>query len=106
MADAVEVALPLTPKSVLFLGPKGTSAEPRVQMRGSDAENLAETLNAHVIAQSLSWVAANPEHPSFASVDFPASGPLIAVCDGGSVMSDQLKRAPQPRRPRLLRDWR
>ena len=54
MADAVEVALPPTPRCVLFLGPKGTSVEPRAQMRGSEAENLAETLNTHVIVQSLS----------------------------------------------------
>src|SRR5487761_385976 len=104
VADALEVALPLTPRSALFLGPQGASAEPRAQLRGPEAESLAGAMNAHVIAQSLTWVAANPEHPTFASLDFPPSGPLIAVCDGGSVMSDQLKSAPQPRRPRLLRD--
>jgi hypothetical protein len=106
VADAMEIALPLTPKSILFLGPQGGYGEPQALLRGADAERLASTINEQVIAQSLSWAAANPGHPYFASMDFPPPGPLIAVCDGGSVMREQLKDAPEPRRPRLLRDWK
>jgi hypothetical protein len=106
VADAIEIALPLTPKSILFLGPIGAYGEPQARLRGAEAEHLARRINEHVVTQSLSWVAANPGHPYFASIDFPPPGPLIAVCDGGSVMSEQLKDAPEPRRPRLLRDWK
>lgn len=95
VAGALEVALPLSPRSVLFLGPQGAHAESRTQVLSSEAESLAEALNRHVIAQSLSWVAAHPEHPSFASLPLPPPGPLIAACDGGSIMSDQLKNAPR-----------
>ena len=106
VADAIEIALPLSPRSILFLGPKGGHGEPHALLRGAEAEHLASTVNQHVIEQCLSWVAANPEHPFFAVLEFPPPGPLIAVCDGGSVMSGQLTNAPEPRRPRLLRDWR
>jgi hypothetical protein len=106
VARALEIALPLTPRSLLILGPQGASGEPRARLHGAEAEGLASTVNESIIAQSLSWVAANPAHPYFASIDFPPPGPLIAACDGGSVMSDQLKDAPEPRRPRMLRDWK
>jgi hypothetical protein len=105
VADAMEIALPLTPKSILFLGPIGADSEPRARLQGAEAEHLASLVNEQVIAQSLSWVAANPAHPHFTSMVFPPASPLLAVCDGGSVMSEQLKNAPDPRRPRLLRDW-
>ena len=101
VADALEIALPLTPKSILFLGPIGGYGEPQARLRGAEAEHLASKVNEHVITQSLSWVAANPAHPHFTSMDFPPPAPLIAVCDGGPVMSEQLRNAPEPRRPRL-----
>lgn len=106
VARALEIALPLTPKSILILGPQGASGEPRVRLHGVEAEGLASMANESIIAQSLSWVAANPAHPYFASIDLPPPGPVLAACDGGSVMSGQLKDAPEPRRPRLLRDWK
>lgn len=106
VADAVEIALPLTPKSILFLGPTGAVGELQARLRGTDAEDLARRANEQVITQSLSWVAAHPAHPYFASMKFPPPSPLIAVCDGGSVMSQKLKDAPEPRRPRFLRDWK
>lgn len=106
VARALEIALPLTPRSILILGPQGATGEPRARLRGGEAEGLSSMINESIIAQSLSWVAAHPAHPYLASVGFPAPGPVIAVCDGGSVISDQLKDAPEPRRPQLLRDWK
>ena len=64
VADALEIALPLTPKSILFLGPIGGYGEPQARLRGAEAEHLASKVNEHVITQSLSWVAANPRTPT------------------------------------------
>jgi nitrate reductase beta subunit len=105
VANALEIALPLTPKSILFLRPAGSAGEPQARLHGTETEQLASKVNEQVIAQSLSWVVASPAHPNFTSMDFPPLDPLLAVCDGGSQMSEQLTNAPEPRRPRFLRDW-
>ena len=106
ISKALEVALPLTPRSILFLGPQGSSAEPQLLLYGEEAEALAREVNINVISQALSWVAAIPEHSSFASLGFPPPDPILQVCDGGSAMSRKLKIAPDPRMPRLLRHWK
>jgi hypothetical protein len=106
VAKAMEIALPLTPRSIMFLGPPGASSEPYLSLRGDEADRLACEANNNVISQALDWVAANPEHPTFPSLDFPPPDPLIQVCDGGSAMSQKLKTPPEPRMPRLLRHWR
>jgi hypothetical protein len=76
-----------------------------VFFRGDEAHELAEDVNAALVAQAYEWVAARPDHPSFRDWTFPPPGPLIGVCDGGSVMSEQLRSAPPHRWQRLRRDW-
>ena len=75
VADAIEIALPLSPRSILFLG-AGGHGEPHASLRGAEAAHLASAVNQHVITQCLSWVAANPEHPFFADLEFPPPRPV------------------------------
>jgi hypothetical protein len=103
VADAI--AMPLTPSALLVLGPEGEQPLPEVFFHGDEARELAEDVNAALVAQAYEWVAARPDHPSFRDWTFPLPGPLIGVCDGGSVMSQQLKSAPPHRWQRLRRDW-
>jgi hypothetical protein len=95
----------LTPSALLVLGRAGEEPVPEVFFRGDAARELAEDVNAALVAQAYEWVAARPDHPSFRDWRFPPPGPLIGVCDGGSVMSQQLKSAPPHRWQRLRRDW-
>lgn len=103
VADAI--AMPLTPCALLILGRPGEQPVPEVFIRGDDARELAEDVNAALVGQAYEWVAARPDHPSFRDWTFPPPGPLIGVCDGGSAMSQQLRSAPPHRWQRLRRDW-
>jgi hypothetical protein len=103
VADAI--VMPLTSKALLVLGPIGERLRPEVFLSSDDARELAENVNGALVDQAYEWVAARPDHPSFRDWTFPPPGPLIGVCDGGSVMSQQLKHAPSHRWQRLRRDW-
>jgi hypothetical protein len=97
--------MPLTPTTLLILGRAGERPLPEVLLDGDDACELAEEINTALVGQAYEWVAARPDHSSFRDWTFPAPGPLIGVCDGGSVMSEQLRSAPPHRWQRLRRDW-
>jgi hypothetical protein len=99
VADAI--AMPLTPSALLVLGRAGEQPVPEVFFHGDEARELAEDVNAALVAQAYEWVVAQPDHPSFRDWMFS----LIGVCDGGSVMSQQLRSAPPHRWQRLRRDW-
>jgi Protein of unknown function (DUF4238) len=101
--QAAEVAIPLTPQALLVLGtkaePQGT---PHYHPAGADAMSPADKVNGRVLAYAYQWVAAHPEHPSFAGMVFPDLEPVIRVCDGGSQFAHDLDRPPDPRQPQLL----
>ena len=104
LETADEIALPLTPRSALVLGPRGDRAgDGSLRLSGNDAKAFADELNASLIENAYDWVGAHPDHPTFRDVEFPAPGPILAVCDGDSVMSKTMRQAPEPRRPQLLR---
>jgi hypothetical protein len=103
VADAV--AMPLTPKALLVLGRIGDRPDPEVFFDGGDARALADEVNAALVDQAYEWVAAHPGHRTFRDWELPPPGPLIGVCDGGTVMSQQLKAAPPHRWARLRKDW-
>jgi hypothetical protein len=64
VAKAVEIALPLTPRSILFLGPPGATCDSFLVLSGDEADRLAGEANSNVIFQALDWVVANQEHPT------------------------------------------
>jgi hypothetical protein len=101
-AQAVEVGLPLTPQTLLVLGPRGENGLLHRALIGADAVALADDVNQRLIAQAYDWVAANPSHLTFRELPFPEPGPIIQVCDGGTGMSRDLNQSPSPRRPSLL----
>ncbi len=106
-AQAVEVALPLTPRTLFVVGPRGANGPLHRAANGAEAIALAEDVNEHLIVQAYQWVAANPGHPTFHDMLLPSPGLIVQVCDGGSVFSRDLDQPPSPRGPALLgRDWR
>lgn len=102
---AEAVGMPLSPKALLVLGKKGERLQPEVAVTGDQARRLAESVNDALVGQAYDWIAACPDHPTFTSWKFPQPGPLIGVCDGGSVMSQQLRSAPTHRWQRIRQDW-
>ena len=89
------------PPPYWYSGPRASNLSREVFFDGDEARELAEDVNAALVAQAYQWVAARPGHPSFHDWTFPPPGPLIGVCDGGSVMSQQLRSAPPHRWQRL-----
>lgn len=101
-AQAIEVGLPLTPQALLVIGPHNQNRPLRRTLAGAEAVSLADDVNGRLIANAYEWVAAHPAHPTFNELPFPAPGPIIQVCDGGTAISHDLNQPPAPRRPSLL----
>jgi len=101
-AQAFEVALPLTPRTLFVMGPRNENRPIHRTLTGAEAVALAYDVNGRLIVQAYDWVAASPAHPTFRGLPFPAPGPIIQVCDGGTAMSRDLDGPPSPRRPSLL----
>jgi hypothetical protein len=102
-ADAI--AMPLSPSTLIVLGRIGEAVEPDQLIIGDEAQDLANEVNTALVAQAYEWVAARPSHPTFSNWTFPLAGPLLGVCDGGSIMSEQLRSAPIHRWQRIRKTW-
>jgi hypothetical protein len=105
-AQAVEVWLPLSPQALFVIGPRATDGPLQRRLTGADAAELANDVNDRLVRQAYEWVAANPAHPTFHNLPFPAPGPIVQVCGGRTAIARDLDQAPEPRRPSLLgRGW-
>lgn len=67
-ADAI--AMPLSPSALIVLGRVGEPVEPDQLIVGDDAKDLADEVNAALVAQAYEWVAARPSHSTFSSWTF------------------------------------
>lgn len=78
MAD--EILLAVSPTTVLVFGPIGQSWDATsVRISGNDAASTAEEHNSLVLDASVVWVAAHPDHPTFASMRMPEAKPIVRV---------------------------
>lgn len=102
---AEAIGMPLSPSTLLVFGRIGGHLQSDVVVKGDEAEKLADSVNTALTRQAYDWIAAHPDHPTFASWTFPPPSPLLGVCDGGSIMSKQLKSAPPHRWQRIRKDW-
>ncbi len=102
---AEAVAMPLSPKVLLVFGGIGEHLQADVILTGDEAIQLADGVNTALTGQAYVWIAANPDHPTFAGWTFPPPSPLLGVCDGGSTMSKQLRSPPIYRWQRIRKDW-
>lgn len=103
VAQASEIAIPLTPRALFVLGPRGAPQRPlQLAADTGEAAEIATEINTNLLAHAYQWVAANPDHPSFADLVFPEPGPIIQVCDGGTPFARNLDQPPTPRLPQLL----
>jgi Protein of unknown function (DUF4238) len=102
---AEAIGMPLSPSALLVFGGIGEHLQPEIVVTGEEATQLADSVNAALTAQAYDWIAANPNHPTFGGWTFPPPGPLLGVCDGGSIMSKQLRSAPIHRWQRIRKDW-
>lgn len=107
LGQANEVALPISPRSILVLGPNATPAPLHVRLHGDAATEFAADVNRRLVDQAYLWVAASPAHATFADLEFPPPKPVIQACDGGTVMARALAQPPEKRHPeRLSNRWR
>lgn len=107
LGQAEEIALPISPQSILVLGPKGRPAPLHIHFTGDDADETADEVNVHLVDHAYMWVAAHPDHATFADMEFPPPKPIIQACDGGTAMARALGQPPENRSPaRLTGRWR
>jgi len=107
VAQADEVALTISPRSTLVVGPRAKPAPLQVPMDGDDATEFADEVNRRLIDQAYIWVAAHPEHATFADLEFPPPKPILQACDGGTALARDLAKPPEKRYPeRLGQRWR
>ncbi|MFG1747581.1 MULTISPECIES: DUF4238 domain-containing protein [Micromonospora] len=103
VAQAHEVALPLTPRALLVIGPPdGVDVAPHRLLRGEAAVALAKDVNSRLLTHAYQWVAAHPAHPTFTNMELPEPGPIVQACDGGTPFARELQQPPAPRQPELL----
>jgi hypothetical protein len=102
---AEAIGMPLSPSVLLVFGGVAEDPQAEVVLSGEEAKQLADGVNAALTGQAYDWIAANPGHPTFAGWTFPSPSPLLGVCDGGSVMSEQLRSPPIHRWQRIRKDW-
>ena len=101
---AEAVGMPLSPSVLLVFGGIGEDLQAEVVLSGDEAKQLADGVNTALMGQAYDWIAANPNHPTFAGWTFPSPSPLLGVCDGGSVMSEQLRSPPMHRWQRIRKE--
>jgi len=92
IADAI--AMPVRPDALIALGPKGHDGLLAIRYEGDEAGEVAREVNTALVNQATEWVAASPTHPSFKTWTFPERSAILGVCDGGSIMSQQMQAAP------------
>ncbi|MGD8168540.1 DUF4238 domain-containing protein [Herbiconiux sp. P16] len=103
-ATAEAVLLALSPSAALLYGPSGLESQ-RFEMtfRSQEATGFAREHNDLVMAGSVDWLAASPEHPTFVNMRIPPPLPVVRVHDGGSPISARLNATPGRRPVRRLR---
>ena len=104
LADADAVLLAVSPSVAMLYGPTGVwgGAFEHVLTEG-DASSFAAEHNALVVASSIDWVAANPDHDGLVSMQMPPLAPILTVTDGGSAAARRVNGAAARRPIRRLR---
>lgn len=85
---ANEIALAVSPTSILVYGPRHDGwVGPPQRLSGREATAAAKEHNATVIDGAIDWVAAHPDHAWFKTVKMPPPTPIMSIIDGGSQMA-------------------
>lgn len=102
---ALEVILPLSPRTALLYGPKGnwTGTVERDRLEGAEADEFARKVNQQMITYALDLVAAHPNSGHFPETEMPPVEPILTVCDGSNAARISINRVPTPLRPQRFR---
>ncbi len=106
IAHAVEIVLPLSPRTALVYGPPDGWAGDiaRERLDGLAADTFAQRVNEQMLRYALDIVVAHPADEVFLRTPMPSLEPLLAVCDGTNAASKSINRVPIPLRTQRL--WR
>ncbi len=106
LGTALEVVLPISPRSALVWGPLSDDGDvgvfEREKFTESESELFAQRVNDALCAQALDWIISTPDDTAFADRSFPELGPLLRVCDGTNAASAAINSTPALMRPRRL----
>ncbi len=101
---ATEIAMPISPRTLLLFGPatEWAGAVMWERVSGSDADELAATINGRTAQVCLDVIVGRIDDPPFRSLPIPERAPLLAGCGSGGAARDALMSAPKRLRPRRL----
>ncbi|MFC8532056.1 DUF4238 domain-containing protein [Nocardia sp. NPDC057227] len=103
--SAVEIAMPISPRTVLLFGSEAEDWEGRVvreRIHGPDAGELAAAINERIVEYSLDVIVGRVEDESFRELPIPERAPLMAVCGSGGAAQDAVMSVPRRLRPNRL----
>ncbi|MFF2088567.1 DUF4238 domain-containing protein [Nocardia sp. NPDC058176] len=103
ISTAVEIAMPISPRTVLLFGPKGGDdwggVVERDQFAGAEAEELAARINHHIVEDSLDIVVGRLDDDEFRALPIPERRPLLTVCGSSGAAKEALMAVPRRLRP-------
>lgn len=106
LGTALEVVMPISPRSALVWGPledEVCSEGPfRDVLDAEESVRFAEVLNEAICDQALDWVVGPVDDSEFVTRTFPKPGPLMRVCDGDNAAAFALNETPERFRPSRL----
>lgn len=107
LGEVPQVGIPLSPRTVLLLGPIGhRSARPVYRLSGEEASAYAEHVNQRMVDGADEWLIAHPDNQMFRDRALPEPAPLIHICDGHSPSSAHTRSAPSAgRRYQRIATW-
>jgi hypothetical protein len=102
---AIEIAMPISPRTVLWFGPPTTEWD-RIVVRdmvsGTEADELAARINESIAQYALDVIVGRIEDQSFRTLAIPERTPLLAVCGSSGAAKDAVMSVPERLRPRRL----
>lgn len=106
LGTALELVMPISPRSALVWGPLQEEVCDRGPLREvldrTESERFADMLNEATCDQALDWVVGPHDDADFPTRAFPPPGPLMRVCDGDNAAAFALNEKPEQFRPSRL----
>lgn len=104
ITEAVEIAMPITPRTLLLFGPatEWDGVVVRDRVSGAEADELAAEINHRITQYSLDVIVGRLDDPSFRAFPIPEPTPILNVCGATGAAKDAVTSVPTRLRPRRL----
>ncbi|MEV0367988.1 hypothetical protein [Nocardia fusca] len=104
ITKAVEIVMPISPRTLLVLGPAAEwdGAVVRDRVCGAEADELAAEINYRIAEYSLDMIVGRIDDPAFRAFAIPEPAPILNICGATGAAKDVVASVPVRLRPRRL----